>query len=224
MKRLAAFLLCGLAGLAVQAQTGWQRVTFHFQRAAPAEHYSIEVSVGGDAWYWEGEPDLDIGKVPSTALKTIRLGTSTLDKVNGLLGLVQEGRCETHEKNIAQTGQKTLVMHMAGDGDPHTSCTFNWSDDEHINAAVNAFQAVAETLHAGDRLKHKKRFDHLGLDAELDSLIAQVKQGYATELQNIAPILQSIADDDEMLASSRRKATNLLTMAVSPGGKAVAPS
>lgn len=216
MKKLLVVMLGFALSAVTQAQTGWQRITFHFERPAPAERYSIEVDIGSYGWYWEGEPSLEMGKVPAKALREISLSRTTFGKINALLGLVQDGTCETKQKNVAQTGQKTLVMHYVGGGDPHSMCTFNYSDDEHINAAAGAFQAIAETIHAGDRLKYKKRFDHLGLDAELDSLIAQVKQGYAIELQNIAPILRSIAEDDDMLASSRRKATNLLTMAMVP--------
>jgi hypothetical protein len=44
-------------------------------------------------------------------------------------------------------------------------------------------------------------------------LLAAAKDGSAIELQNIAPILQSIADDDEMMSPSRRKAKSLLELA-----------
>ena len=89
---------------------------------------------------------------------------------------------------------------------------------------ASAFQAIAETIQIGDKLKHDHRFDHLGLDADLDELTAEAKQAGRSELQNIAPILQSIVDDDEVMASARRKARSLLqdaSLHASPAKRAV---
>jgi hypothetical protein len=44
----------------------------------------------------------------------------------------------------------------------------------------------------------------------MDSLISENKDGRAIELQNIAPVLQSIVDDDRVMERVRRKAARLL--------------
>jgi hypothetical protein len=73
-----------------------------------------------------------------------------------------------------------------------------------------AFQAIAETMQIGATLQHLHRFDRLGLDAEMDTLAAEAKEGNAIEMQNIAPTLQSIVDDERVIERVRRKAARLL--------------
>ena len=55
-------------------------------------------------------------------------------------------------------------------------CAFNYSDDESEWARRRRFRRLPITLQQGDKLKHDLRFDHLGLDAELDSLLAAEKE------------------------------------------------
>ncbi|HLI77245.1 MAG TPA: hypothetical protein VKV02_09895, partial [Acidobacteriaceae bacterium] len=87
---------------------------------------------------------------------------------------------------------------------------YNYSDDDRVNDATTAFEAVAETLQYGDRLAAKLRFDRLGLDTEVDGLQAAVTEGRALEVGNIAPILQTISDDERVMDRVRRKAARLL--------------
>ncbi len=121
--------------------------------------------------------------------------------------MVEGGRCETHNKNIAKTGVK--VMRYSGAG-REAQCTFNFSDDDRVNEAATAFEGLAETLQFGDRLRTKLRFDRLGLDGELDALQTAVTEGRASELGNIAPVLQSIVEEERVMDRVRRKAERLL--------------
>ena len=120
---------------------------------------------------------------------------------------VSPDRCQSHRKGIASIGRMTLTVYAEGQT---VQCVFEYSDDESLTAAVAAFEAIAETLQCGSRLQHELRFDRLGLDAEIDSLIAENKNARAIELQNIAPVLQSIVDDDRVMERVRRKAARLL--------------
>ena len=182
-------------------------VSFKFERpAAVVPAYTISVRDDGLLHYWAG--DLPEGKEESS-LPSLSASPAALKKVFDAVPFISTTGCETHSKNIANTGKKVLLAYS---GDEVRECVFNYSDEEKLNAAASAFQAIAETIQAGDRLKHKHRFDHLGLDAELDSLLSAAKGGFAIELQNIAPILQSIVDDDEMMSPDRRKAKSLIEM------------
>lgn len=172
--------------------------------------WSVEVSDDGTGRYTEPPAGPDTSPSPAFNL---HIGAETWKRVSAGYATVSDGSCETKLKNIAKTGAKH-IGYRGKTGDIWSQCDFNYSDSADLNATASAFEAIAETLQTGVRLKHKHRFDHLGLDAELDALAAAVKSGYAIELQNIAPILQSIADDDEMMSPARRKATSLLTMAV----------
>jgi hypothetical protein len=137
----------------------------------------------------------------------ITLSSSTLQKIGRSEASVKRRDCETKLKNIAHTGQKRL---MYGLGPTELDCTFNYSDDDGVNAAAEAFQAIAVTIHMGEQLKHSLRYDRLGLDEEIDSLVDEVKRGGAIEIQNIAPVLQSLVDDDRVMERVKRKAAHLL--------------
>jgi hypothetical protein len=89
-------------------------------------------------------------------------------------------------------------------------CTFNFSDHEALNEAADAFIAMATTMQFGARLQHEHRYDRLGLAAEMDSLVAAVKEGRAIEVGNIAGILQSLVEDEEVIGMVRRRAQALL--------------
>jgi hypothetical protein len=141
------------------------------------------------------------------AQESITFSLSTLPKLEQGEVTVKRGNCETKLKNIAHTGQKRL---MYGLGPTELDCTFNYSDDEGVMAAANAFLAMAETIQIGEKLKHSLRYDRLGLDVEIDALVEEVKSGNAIEVQNIAPVLQSIIDDDRVMERVKRKAGHLL--------------
>lgn len=195
-------------GALAHAQTGWQSITFHFQRETPAERYTIYLDEAGNGSYWEGGPDFDRAKASGDAIKPIR-ATSAMAKLPfALIGPVGEGNCETHAKNIAQSGQKTLLIEVVGK--EVVKCTFNYSDDDQLNAASDAFQAIAETMQFGARLAHEHRFDRLSLDAEMTALSSEAKAGRAIELQNIASVLRSIAEDEHVISRARREAARLL--------------
>jgi hypothetical protein len=187
-----------------------QEISFHFETAfGQVQDYTIDVNQDGTGKYWTG---------PATAGGlSLRISATTVAKIFAGKASIGAGTCETHLKNIAKTGKKTLVYH---DNDEVAQCVFNYSDDDKLNDMATTFLSIASTIQEGDKLKHDHRFDHLGLDADLDSLLASAKSGSAIELQNIAPVLQSIVDDDEIMSPSRRKAKSLLELA----GAQAAPS
>lgn len=168
-------------------------------------------SADSPAWEIDVKQDLSgTYRAKDGASVPIIVSAATMKRLGGGDSAVGSGKCETKQKNIAQTGSKSIT-YVAGDAS--SRCVFNYSDEGELNAAAAAFQAIAQTMQAGEKLKHDHRFDRLGLDADLDTLTAAVKDGYAIELQNIAAILRSIVEDDEVLSASRRKAKGLLDMA-----------
>jgi hypothetical protein len=194
-----------------------RKISFNIEMAAGrGTGYTIDVSESGVGKYWESSP---MGSVngPLTPVVSLTVSESTIAKIFAATAAISAKECETHLKNIAQTGKKKLT-YTAADG--VAECVYNYSDDEKVNDATTAFQAIAQTIQTGAKLKHDHRFDHLGLDADLDGLLVGAKEHYAIELQNIAPILQSIVDDDEMMSPSRRKAKMLLDL----GSVQAAPS
>ncbi len=182
-------------------------MTYHFERpGSPQPEFTIVIGEDGTGSYQEGKPDAEGAKRPVS----ITASAQTVAKILAAKATVQSGQCESHLKNIANTGKKHLTFTHDGQT---AACDFNYSDDEKLNSAVDALQAIARTIQTGDKLAHDHRFDHLGLDADLDGLLEAAKSGYAIEFQNIARALQSIVNDDEMMSPSRRKAKQLLDLA-----------
>ena len=198
----------------VDATTGGPWLTFSLARSGPpSTHFQIRLEQGtGQGFYRSDDPPV-AGTSATTADGAeipIAVEPPLLAKLFATVPTVQAHRCESHRSGIAQTGQKTLQFHGNGVA---AECTFNYSQDDRLNAAAMTFEAIAQTMEYGDRLRYKLRFDRLGLDAEIDGLTSAVTEGMAIEVGNIAPVLQAIANDDRVMDRVRRKATHLLETA-----------
>ena len=179
-----------------------QAVEYRFEPAdKAAKVYTISVDENGEGGYSEGMDGV---------VQPLRASGATVKTTFAARQTIESGQCETHLKGIAQTGKKTL---RSFNNDQVSECVFNYSDDAKVRDADAAFMAMAETLQMGEQLAHERRFDRLGLDATLDSLIGEVKAGRAIEVQNIAPVLQSIVGDEGLMQRVRSKAAHLLESA-----------
>jgi len=119
-------------------------------------------------------------------------------------------RCESKAKNVADTGSKTIEY----DGpDGPASCTFNYTENKALQSVTDTFSAITETLEFGRRMDFDHRYDRLGLDADMASLVAAVKDKNAIEVQTIAPTLQAIVKDGALIERVRVAAGKLLQMA-----------
>ncbi len=117
------------------------------------------------------------------------------------------GGCESRQKNIANTGAKTIT-YTGPDGS--ANCTFNYSENKAVVALTDMFQEIAETLDEGRSIDLKHRYDRLGLDRELANLAEAVSAGRAIEVATIAPVLHSLCDDSQVMERVRKRAAGLL--------------
>jgi hypothetical protein len=118
--------------------------------------------------------------------------------------------CEDGGKNIAFQGTKTLEYKgPEGTG----SCVYNWSKSSAINKLTEQFEAVAVTMDEGSKLKRQYEHGRLSLDSELEFLDQMVHDGRALEVENITPILQTLAGDEAVLQRVQRRARSLLETA-----------
>ncbi len=108
---------------------------------------------------------------------------------------------------LAFTGNKTIAY--AGP-EGRGSCAFIWASDPALQRLSDQLNAVAFTLEIGRRLDVEVRHDPLGLDSELESLEEAIKDQRASDLPNIAPQLQAIASDEDVMVRARRRAQDLL--------------
>jgi hypothetical protein len=111
---------------------------------------------------------------------------------------------------VAYQGTKTLeYTGPEGNG----SCVYNWGKNAQINKLTDQFEAMAITLEEGSKLKRQYEHGRLSLDTELEFLDQMVGDGRAIEVENIAPILQTIAGDEAVLKRVQRRARALLEAA-----------
>ena len=208
---LAGLVLLAAFSSGASAQGAARRLDFSLEREGPATlQYAITVEEDGTGVYTQGVLADANGLQPAREPQHIHVGVAVVKKLFAAVPMVEGGRCETHSKGIAKTGVKKLQYSFAG---REAQCTYNYSDDDRVNEATDAFEGIAETMQIGERLRAKLRFDRLGLDTELDGLQGAVTEGRALEVENIAPVLQTIAGDERVMDRARRKAERLLEVA-----------
>jgi hypothetical protein len=117
-----------------------------------------------------------------------------------------QGNFETRAK-IAQTGKKTLTFRH---GDRQSTTSLNYSDNPQMNELISLFQKMSTTFETAQKLDYDMRFDKLGLDRDLKSLVQLEKDNQLVELQVIAPTLERIANDQSIMNIARQKAKKLL--------------
>jgi hypothetical protein len=204
-----------------QAPTAAAIVTYQFEHAVPGvsvPRYTVVLHEDGSGTYHAEEVerrsadsavqqvsakiiDRPMSVTPEMAAKIFQAARA-LNRFTGF--------CGTKAKNIADTGKKTL-SYAGPDGTG--SCTYNYSDDKSVMDLTDLFYGIVYTMDVGRKLDFERRFDRLGLDAEMIALEQAVKDKHALELGNIAPTLQRLASDPEMMQRVQTRAAKLLAMA-----------
>jgi hypothetical protein len=96
------------------------------------------------------------------------------------------------------------------DGTGH--CDFGSGSAPQIGDLADTMQAIAATLEEGARLESQYMHARLALDPELERFLEDVRSNQATELENIKPILERIANDNAILHRAQRSAKELLAL------------
>ncbi len=210
MNRLLALAL--LAPVPVLAQVPQSTVTFTFDNPAlqPA-HYTLVIHQDGTGRYQstpgsaavEGPLQPEPQDRAITVPDPLRTQLFALARKNRLFA----AKCDSGQKNIAFTGNKTLAY--AGP-DGSGSCTFNYAKNGQIGQLADNLIAVATTLEEGRRLQLLLDHDKLGLNAEVETLAGEQASGRAQALGNIVPVLRAIAADPDVLNHTRARVETLL--------------
>jgi hypothetical protein len=108
---------------------------------------------------------------------------------------------------VASTGKKTLTYI---DASRRFNTTFDYSENKAIQEITNTFQGISNTIEHGRKLAFLRRFDKLGLEAELKGMESAAESHSLVELQIIASMLESIAADRSILNIARQRAQRLL--------------
>lgn len=196
-------------------------VSFEFEHPGvdPA-HYVIAVESTGVAAY-RSEPLAEKGQAPGDPyIVKFTASQATRDKIFKLARQVNffKGQFDYTKTRIANTGVKTLTYkegHLPNDLEhsnkgQQSQTTYNWSENPAIQELTRMFQGISTTIEFARRLDFARRFDKLGLDAELKRMAEMQKSGQLEEVQAIAPTLKNIANDVSVMHIARQRAQEIL--------------
>ena len=111
---------------------------------------------------------------------------------------------------VASTGKKTLTY---ADASRRFNTTYDYSEHKAIQEITGIFMGISNTIEHGRKLQFLRRFDKLGLEAELKAMENAAENHNLVEMQLIAPTLESIAEDAAILNIARQRAHRLLAKA-----------
>ena len=196
-------------------------VSFQFERIGlPVPRFTIQVREDGTGRYQADEAESSSSQSSSAVRyvagkhidRSITLSSATVAKIfKAARGLDRFNvACASKAKNIADTGKKTL-SYVGADG--RGSCTYNYSEIKSVTTLTDTFLAIAFTMDEGRKLDFLHRYDRLGLDAEMTTLMHEMDEGRALELGTIAPSLDAIAGDTALIQRVRLRAAKLLEQA-----------
>lgn len=210
MKMVRRSVIAILLLVASKAFAQVAQVTMRFDHAQVSpNHYTLNIREDGTADYEsydDDESDRDHYRRTFVVSAETRDAAFAIAKKAGYF----KGDFAYKKKNIAFTGKKTLAYER--NGLKHET-SFVWSENEDIREVADLFQAISITLEAEQRLRHMRRFDKLGLNAELASLEQRAERGWLREIHLIAPLLKEISSDASVVSPARARASRLLAKA-----------
>ncbi len=185
--------------------------TLDFPGSRP-EHYSLGVQSNGSAHYRSsgrlsddsGETDnfdLDFTVTAETRLKIFELTAKA--------GYFQKD-VDSHRKNLAFTGKKTLGYK---DAQRTGESTYNYSSNPAVEELTSLMQGLSVTLEFGHRLQYDHRYQKLALDEELKRMEQLARSNELVEVAAIQPVLDQIMADPSVMNVTRARAQRLLERA-----------
>ena len=214
---VAQFLFGSLCVSLFAQENATVSFTLDFPGAEPS-HYVIAIANDGHATYdsngkvsSQAEAD-DPYRVEFTASKGSRDRVFELAKKAHYF----DGKIDSGRKNLASTGQKTLLYK---DGSRNTQATYNYSPLPPVQELTDFFQKLSNTLEFGRRLEYYFRFQKLALSDELKRMEELSQRGDLPEVNAIASVLQRIAKDPAVINVVRARAQRLFDHASLASGR-----
>jgi hypothetical protein len=195
-------------GAAVESISPVVTFTLDFPQSQP-QHYSIRVASEGSSRYQStGRISRDSEDTESFEFD-FALSGEMRDKIFRLArqaGHFQRD-LDSHQKNLAFTGRKTLTYKDAGIAG---EATYNYASDPAARDLTALFQDLSATLEFGHRLDYDHRYQKLALDEELKRMQEMAHDNQLVEPAAIQPILEKIVADHSVLNVARARAQQLL--------------
>jgi hypothetical protein len=175
------------------------------------DDYMIVVFADGRATYDSTGKLTADGETPDPFHLDFQFTPETKTKVFDLTARAKyfDGKVDSGKKNLASTGDKTLIYQ---DGQRKTA-HYNYSPNPAVQELTAIFQNTSTTLEFGRRLAYFQQYQKLALDDELKRMDEMNRSGEMAQLQAIAPILKQIIADQSVINVSRARAQRLLARA-----------
>lgn len=199
-------------------------IKFEFVRpGVDPPHYAIAIESTGRAAY-RADPAPDKGQIPGDPyIVKFTASDRTRQRIFELADQVNRfnGNFDYTKSRIANTGLKTLVYSVGRletiVGQPvkgqHNQTTYNWSENPAIQELTSLFEGISTSMEFARRIDFDRRFDKLGLDAELKRMEQMQKDGQLQEVHAVAPSLSRIVDDFSVMHIARERAKRILAAA-----------
>jgi len=117
---------------------------------------------------------------------------------------------DSHHKNVAFTGKKTLGYK---DGRRSGESTYNYSNNAAVQELTILLQGLSSTLEFGRRLQYDHHYQKLALDEELKRMEELARSNELIGVTAIQPILDRIIADPSVINVTRARAQRLLNRA-----------
>ncbi|MBI2677331.1 MAG: hypothetical protein HYX28_00965 [Candidatus Koribacter versatilis] len=114
---------------------------------------------------------------------------------------------EFRKHRVADTGLRTFRYR---DAVRQGTTAFHWSENKLIEELAGIFESIALTQDYARRLTYLRKYDKLGLDANLKRMEELEHAGFLGEIQAIAPTLRQIAADPTVMHVARERAQRFL--------------
>ncbi len=191
--------------------------------ASQPKHYSIRVQADGSARYQSSgslpadsdetnsrDNDNDNGNDSFDLDFTLAVGTrQKIFQLAAKAGYFQKD-VDSHHKNLAFTGKKTLGYK---DARRSGESTYNYSTNPAVQDLTVLMQSLSSTLEFGHRLQYDHHFQKLALDEELKNMEELARANQLTGVTAIQPILDQIIADPSVINITRARAQRLLERA-----------
>ncbi len=213
---LAALVSHGQSVQATKADqaSGAPSITFErFWEDFTPQSVTITVSANGAAKYSSRDPGKN-GDEADEYHTEFTISRARCDKLFRYAGEANyfQGDFTFKKHAVASTGKKTLTY---ADASRHFNTTYDYSENKAIEEITSIFMGISNTIEHGRKLQFLRRFDKLGLEAELKAMEDAAENHNLVEMQLIAPTLESIAEDAAILNIARQRAHRLLARASS---------
>jgi hypothetical protein len=184
--------------------------TLDFPNSEP-EHYSIRLQSDGSGRYQSsGRLSADSEETDNDSFDlNFTVAEPTRQKIFDLAakaGYFQKD-VDSHHKNLAFTGKKTLSYK---DADRSGECTYNYSSVAAVQELTSLMQGLGSTLEFGRRLEYDHHYQKLALEEELKRMEEIARGHQLVEVAAIQPILDQIIADPSVINVSRARAQRLL--------------